>query len=152
MKKLHIFLLFVTGCFYINGMKAQDGESLKDINDMVLRFTSQLESGKSFEVINSIIDSISGDESKSFAQTLDLDIEYYITAFGNNRIFTLTLKVSGSNNEEIENSSAFTKPSYPFITLKPSVATSFGFIVHVKKYSGEFSSGHYAVIIYRKVK
>jgi len=152
MKSINIFFLSLLICCCTFKIHAQNEKSIQDIKDLVSSFILQLESGNYYKVVNSIIDSVENIETKAISITLDPSHEYYVTAFGNDKIFSLTLKISDGSPEEIQYNAASTQIALPYIVLKPIITTLYNLFVNVKQYCLDYTSGHFAVIIYYKLQ
>lgn len=147
--KLFLLLLISILFFQANSTLAQSATTMQDILETVTEKTVYLEDTKDQEIVNISIDLLVRSGEKVLYRYLDPSFDYYVIAFGDRRIKSLTLNVFRKHDGEWESVTEKTDSS-PQIMLLPSSNDQYEFIITVDKFKEDEMAGHYAIMIYHK--
>jgi len=150
MKSIFFLLMLISILFFqANSTLAQSATTMQDILETVTEKTIYLEDTKDQEIVNISIDLLVRSGEKVLYRYLDPSFEYYVIAFGDRRIESLTLTVYRKHDGEWESVTNKTDSS-PQIMLLPSSNDQYEFIITVDKFIEDEMAGHYAIMIYHK--
>ena len=150
MKSIFFLLLLISILFFqANSTLAQSATTMQDILETVTEKTLYLEDTKDQEIVNISIDLLVRSGEKVLYRYLDPSFDYYVVAYGDRRISSLTLSVNRKHDGEWEFVTEKTDSSLQ-IMLLPSSNDQYEFIITVDKFVEDEMAGHYAIMIYHK--